>query len=70
MSLRSPSGSRCLDRTLTTSDTDADAHDNANVQPLDHRIFVGLDDAHGGRRIDDWSVLPSEFDALPQGCPP
>ena len=50
--------------------TDADAYNNANILPLDHRIFVGLDDTWGGRRIDDWSVLLAEFGALPQSCPP
>jgi len=52
------------------ADTDAEAYDNADVQPLDHRVFVGLDDTYGGRRIDDWSVLLSELNALPPVCSP
>jgi hypothetical protein len=50
--------------------SDADAYENAGIQPLDHRIFYQYDDqAHGGRRIDDYASLFAELDALPSLCP-
>jgi len=48
--------------------TDADAYDNAGVQPVSHRIFIGLDDPRGGRRVDNWTELPGEFATLAPYC--
>jgi len=49
------------------TDSDAAAYANANVQPLDHRIFFQFDDSHGGRRIEDYGELLGELGAL-SGC--
>ncbi|WP_437593289.1 lipin/Ned1/Smp2 family protein [Sorangium sp. So ce1000] len=49
--------------------TDADAYENAGVMPLAQRVFYRFDDdAHGGRRIDDYGELLAEIDALPSLC--
>jgi phosphatidate phosphatase PAH1 len=41
-------------------ESDTDAYDAANVQPKDQRIFLQIDDAHGGRRIEKYAdILPA-----------
>jgi hypothetical protein len=53
------------------ADTDAAAYDNADIQPLDHRIYIGLDDpTGGGRLIQDYAELLAELAALPPSCAP
>ncbi|HXI57944.1 MAG TPA: hypothetical protein VNO55_17890 [Polyangia bacterium] len=50
--------------------TDADAYNNAGVQPLGNRIFFQYtDSAWNGRRIEAFQPLLSEFAALPLVCP-
>ncbi len=48
--------------------SDADAYDNAGIQPLDHRVFFQFDDPHGGRTIQSYGDLIDEFNALPDLC--
>jgi len=48
--------------------SDGDAYENAGIQPLDHRVFIEFDDAHGGRRIDSWDAIVAELEALPDLC--
>jgi hypothetical protein len=46
---------------------DADAYEQAGISPVSRRIFFQYSDSHGGRRIESFSELLAEFDALP-GC--
>lgn len=64
-------GARGLDPTYGFGNTqsDGDAYDNEGIQPLASRIFFQFDDANGGRRIESYSELLSEFQALPSLCP-
>ena len=49
--------------------SDALAFDNAGVEPSDHRYFFQFtDDLYGGRRIDSYAELLTEFEALPSLC--
>ena len=51
-------------------ESDAEAYDNADVQPLENRIFFQFVDAvYGGRTINSYGELLDEFDALPDLCP-
>jgi phosphatidate phosphatase PAH1 len=50
------------------SQSDGDAYENAGIQPLDHRVFIELDDAHGGRRVESWAEIVAELEALPDLC--
>ena len=51
------------------TDSDAAAYFNAQVQPDDHRIFIQFDDtAHNGRRIEQYTELLGEAEALPTVC--
>jgi hypothetical protein len=50
------------------TDSDAEAYDNAGIQPLDHRIFYQFDDPFGGRRIESYYDLVPEFAALDPVC--
>lgn len=50
-------------------ESDAEAYDNGNIQPLDHRVFFQFDDAvFGGRTINSYGELLEEFEALPDLC--
>ena len=49
--------------------SDGAAYDNAAITPIDHRIFFQYDDTLGGRRIEDYGELLSEFAAVPPACP-
>jgi phosphatidate phosphatase PAH1 len=50
--------------------TDAEAYDNAGVMPIDQRVFYQFDDTvYGGRRIEAYSELLAEVNALPSLCP-
>ena len=50
--------------------TDADAYENGKINPINHRVFFQFTDAaHGGRRIEAYTELLSEFSALPTVCP-
>jgi hypothetical protein len=42
---------------LGNKDSDTDAYEAAKIQPLDHRVFLQLTDAHGGRRIERYADL-------------
>jgi len=54
---------------IGNSETDAAAYNNADIQPLESRIFYQYtDDAHGGRRIESYEELLAEFEALPDLC--
>jgi hypothetical protein len=51
------------------TDTDAQAYDNGGVSPLAHRIFYQFDDtAYGGRRVESYTDLLPELQALPSYC--
>lgn len=50
--------------------TDADAYNNVGVAPLEHRIFFQFEDEYGGRTIDAYEELLSEFGALAPLCEP
>jgi len=53
------------------TDSDAEAYENGGIQPLDQRIFFQFDDAvFGGRRIEAYTELLAEVDALPAVCQP
>ncbi|HMJ52633.1 MAG TPA: hypothetical protein VK540_11170 [Polyangiaceae bacterium] len=55
---------------IGNTNTDADAYNNAAIQPLANRIyFQYTDTAWNGRRIEAYSVLLPEFSALPLVCP-
>jgi phosphatidate phosphatase PAH1 len=50
------------------TESDGEAYENAGIQPLDHRVFIEFDDAHGGRRIDTWEAIVAELEALNELC--
>jgi phosphatidate phosphatase PAH1 len=46
--------------------SDTDAYDAAHIEPVDHRVFLKVTDAHGGRRIEKYAdVLPDAKNAAP-----
>ena len=47
---------------------DADAYDAVGIEPLSQRIFVGIDDAHGGRRIESYGEVVGVTSATPRVC--
>ncbi len=47
--------------------SDTDAYDAAKV-PAAHRIFLGVTDAHGGKRIDGYAEILPTLAALPATC--
>lgn len=50
--------------------SDAAAYFNAGIGPDDHRVFMQFDDTvHGGRRIEAYTELLQEAEALPSLCP-
>ncbi len=48
--------------------SDTDAYDAAKINPVDHRVFLQVDDAHGGRRIESYTQLLPTLTALPAIC--
>lgn len=50
----------------TTGDTDA--YNAAEINPVDHRVFLRADDAHGGRRIEAYSEILPALAASPAAC--
>lgn len=49
--------------------TDAEAYDNAEVSPISSRVFYQFDDTvFGGRRIESYTELLAEMEALPSLC--
>lgn len=51
------------------TESDAEAYFNAKVEPDDHRIFIQFDDTvHNGRRIEQYTELLGEAEALPAVC--
>ncbi len=50
------------------TDSDSEAYEAAGIEPLDHRFFVQFDDPRGGRRIEDYTELLEEFEALDSVC--
>jgi hypothetical protein len=48
--------------------SDADAYDNAGIQPVEQRVFLAYDDAHGGRRIESWQDIVAEVQGVPDLC--
>ncbi|MCK6592588.1 MAG: phosphatidylinositol transfer protein, partial [Polyangiaceae bacterium] len=53
------------------AESDAEAYDNGQIQPVGDRIFYQFDDvAFGGRRIESYTQLLEEFEARPDAvCP-
>lgn len=52
------------------TDSDAQAYENGDITPLDHRVFYQFADMFGGRTIDSYQELLDEFEALPDLCEP
>ena len=51
------------------TESDAQAYENAGINPVDQRVFFQFDDAaFGGRRIESYTDLLKEFEALPPVC--
>ncbi len=50
------------------TDSDAEAYENAGIEPVEQRIFFRFDDPYGGRRIESYEELLDEVDALPDLC--
>lgn len=51
------------------TETDAEAYDNAGVMPISSRVFYQFDDTvYGGRRIESYTELLAEVEALPSLC--
>jgi hypothetical protein len=48
--------------------SDTDAYEAAQINPLDHRVFLRVDDAHGGRRIEAYSDILPAVTATPAVC--
>jgi hypothetical protein len=49
--------------------TDAEAYESSAVEPLSNRVFYQFDDnVYGGRRIESYTELLEEIDALPNLC--
>lgn len=48
--------------------TDAEAYEAAEIQPVDHRVFLRLSDSFGGRRIEAYSELLPLASASPATC--
>jgi hypothetical protein len=49
--------------------TDAEAYENAGILPISSRVFYQFDDtAFGGRRIESYTELLAELEALPSLC--
>lgn len=51
------------------SSSDGDAYQHAAILPVDQRFFVAYDDAWGGRRIESFTEVIAEFEAVPDLCP-
>ncbi|MEZ4379823.1 MAG: hypothetical protein R3A79_00640 [Nannocystaceae bacterium] len=50
-------------------ESDAEAYENGDIQPLENRVFFQFNDAvYGGRTINSYGELLDEFDALPDLC--
>jgi hypothetical protein len=50
-------------------ESDAEAYNNGNLQPLNQRVFYQFTDSKfGGRRIEAYTELLGEFAALPPAC--
>jgi LNS2-like protein (lipin/Ned1/Smp2) len=55
---------------LGNTDTDAEAYSNAGIDPVGHRIFLQFtDEVFGGRRVESYTELLGEAQALPDLCP-
>ena len=51
------------------TETDAQAYDNAKINPIDHRVFYQYTDTvYGGRRIEEYTELLGDFGLLPKVC--
>lgn len=48
--------------------SDTDAYDAAGIKPVDHRVFLGTSDPHGGRRIDDYGDIVPTLTGAARGC--
>lgn len=48
--------------------SDTDAYDAAGVEPREHRVFLGVADAHGGRRVDDYADILPAIASSPAAC--
>jgi phosphatidate phosphatase PAH1 len=55
--------------TFGNTATDAEAYDNAGIQPKGHRLFFQFTDAaFGGKRIESYTELLGPFSMLPTTC--
>jgi phosphatidate phosphatase PAH1 len=48
--------------------SDTDAYHAANVQPVDQRVFLQVDDTHGGRRIEKYADVLAAAQATATAC--
>lgn len=48
--------------------SDTDAYDRAAIEPRDHRIFLGQQDAHGGRTVTNYGELLPSLASFPAVC--
>jgi phosphatidate phosphatase PAH1 len=49
-------------------ESDTDAYHAANVQPVNQRVFLQVDDAHGGRRIEKYADVLPDAQAATLAC--
>lgn len=47
---------------------DAEAFHAAKIDPVDHRVFLRMDDPNGGRRIEAYSEILPTLEAAPATC--
>jgi hypothetical protein len=48
--------------------SDADAYDAAKIMPLSQRVFLKIDDPHGGRRIEAYADVLADAKSSPAAC--
>lgn len=48
--------------------SDTDAYDAAQIQPKSQRVFLELDDAYGGRRIEKYADILPDAQSAPAAC--
>jgi len=51
-------------------DSDGEAYDNARIEPKQNRVFLKINDPHGGRRIENYGELLSSVNNAPRACLP
>jgi phosphatidate phosphatase PAH1 len=57
-----------IDWVFGNQPSDTDAYDAAMIEPRDHRVFLGLHDRHGGRRIEGYEDILAELCNVREVC--